>query len=525
MKRIFIAAIAVAILVLGWVALDSYLEGRNASANIETEAAQTGNLRIVVEAPGVVRSNQSALLEWKTSGSIEQVNTSLGEQVFAGDILASLEQTTLPQSIILAQADLVGAQRTLDNLLTSQVQSAQAWQEAEVARQALEDARDPALIQSRSQSALAEAQKALEDAERNYKIIAKPPNQDGIDQAYANLLLAEKRLNNTLKQLDRVRRRATKPEDKLMFFESRELYKRILEGLELKEVQDRRAYEDSLSRYNRLVEPPNPNDLAVAEAELNRAQAQLGQAQIDWERDKDGASPAEIAVLEARLSDAQREWERWKDGPDAGEITAAEARITAAQAAIDLVQVNAPFDGIITGVFAKPGDQVAEGDQVFRLDDLFRMLVDANVSEIDINKLKAGQVAIITFDSIPDREYHGVVVEVPQVGDVLQGVSSFKIVVEIIDADEFIRPEMTATVNVVIDEIVETLLVPNQALRLRDGDRVIYVLRNGEITPLILALGAGSETYTQVISGDLQVGDQIVLNPPSSSEGRDNRSQ
>lgn len=516
MKRAVLAVIAIALLLTGWLAVNRYLNTRNAAAGLETEAAQRDDLRIFVEAPGVVRSDQSALLRWKTSGFVEQVNVSLGDQVNSGEVLASLESTTLPQNIILAQADLVNAQRDLDNLLNSQVKSAQAQQAVEQARQALEDARDPEQVRARAQTALAEALKARDDAERDYEILTKPPSQDVIDQSHANLLLAEKQLNDLQKQIERVRRRATKPEDKLMFFESREMYERILEALELREVQVRRSYEDSLDRYNRLIEPPNPNDVAVAEAELSKAEAQLKQSQLDWERDQDGTSPAELAVLEAQLSDAQREWERWKDGTDEAEIAAVKARIAAAQAALDSVHIQAPFEGTITGVFTHPGDQVGTSEQGFRLDDFSRILVDAAVTEVDINKVKTGQEVVLTLDAVPGREYHGRVVEVPEVAEVVQGVANFNIVIEVTDSDQSLRPQMTAKANLVVEQLQDALLVPNQALRLLEGERVVYILREGEMLPIPLKLGSGSTTYTQVISGNLKEGDQIVLNPPSN---------
>lgn len=525
MKKAVLAVIAVALLLTGWLAVDSFLEKRNASADLETEAAQRGDLKVFVEAPGVVRSDQSATLRWKTSGFVEQVNISLGEQVSRGEVLANLESTSLPQNIILAQADLVNAQRELDDLLSSQVKSAEAQQAVEQSRQALEDARDPQQVRARAQTALAEAQKARDEAERNYEILTKPPSQEVIDQSYANLLLAEKQLNDLQKQIERIRRRATKPEDKLMFFESREMYERILEALELQEVRVRRSYEDSLERYNRLIEPPNPNDVAVAEAELSKAEAQLQQAQLDWQRDQDGTSPAELAVFEAQLADAQREWERWKEGPDQAEIAAVQARIAAAEAALESVHIQAPFEGTITGVFTHAGDQVSISEQGFRLDDLSRILVDAAVTEIDINKVKIGQEVLLTLDAAPGKEYHGKVVDVPAVAEVVQGVANFNIVIEVTDADENLRPQMTAKANLVVQELQDALLVPNQALRLLEGERAVYILRDGEITPIPLKLGSGSTTYTQVISGDLKEGDQIVLNPPGNIQLSINSSQ
>ncbi len=516
MRKYIVIGLAIAVLVAGWLVVDRILNENSANASLETEPIRRDDLRIIVEAPGVVRANQSAMLSWKTTGRVEGVYTSLGDDVSTGELLANLEENSLAQNVILAQAELISAQRALDDLLTSQVQSAQVQKAVDQASQALEDARDPALVQSQAQTALAEAQKSLEVAERNYEILAKTPSQSAIDQTKANLLLAENRLNDTLQQIDRIQRKASRPEDKMMFFESRELYERILEGLELKEIQDRRSYEDSLSRYNRLIEPPNPNDLAIAEAELARSKAQITQAQIEWERAKDGISPAEIAVLEAQLVDAQREWERWKDGPDSAEITAAEARLAVAQATLKQVHIEAPFDGTITAIYSQAGDLVTTGSQAFRLDDLAPLLVDAIVSEVDINKIQLGQAAILTFDSIPDQEYHGTVVEVPAVGEVINNIASFNIVVEIIDADEKVRPEMTTTVNIVVSELTDVLLVPNRALRLGSGERIVYVLRNEEMVSVPLILGAGSDAYSQILEGDLQEGELIVLNPPSN---------
>jgi HlyD family secretion protein len=518
MRKYIVIGLAIAVLVIGWLVTDRILNEQRANASLETEPVRRDDLNIIVEAPGVVRANQSALLRWKTTGRVDAVYPSLEDEVLQGELLANLEQTSLPQNVILARAEQINAQRALDNLLTSQVRRAEVQKTVEQASQALDDARHPAQIQSNAQTALAEAQKSLEEAERNYEIIAKPPSQSAIDQAYANLLLAENQLNDTLEQIDRIQRRASRPEDKMMFFESRELYQQILEGLELKEIQDRRSYEDSLARYNRLIEPPNPYDLAVAEAELARAKAQLAQAQIEWERVKDGVSPAEIAVLEAQLVDAQREWQRWENGPDSAEITAAEARLAVARATLNQAQIVAPFDGTITAIYSQPGDIVSPGSQAFRLDDLTPLLVDARVPEIDINKIQPGQAAILSFDAIPNQEYLGTVVEVPAVGDVVENVASFKVVVEITNADEKIRPEMTTTLSIVVTELSDVLLVPNRALRLSQVERIVYVLRNGEMVPVSLALGAGSDAYTQILAGDLEEGELIVLNPPSTQQ-------
>jgi multidrug efflux pump subunit AcrA (membrane-fusion protein) len=56
--------------------------------------------------------------------------------------------------------------------------------------------------------------------------------------------------------------------------------------------------------------------------------------------------------------------------------------------------------------------------------------------------------------------------------------------------------------------------VPNRAVRVVDGNRVVYVLQNNQPVPVQITLGASSDTMSQVLSGDLKIGDLIVLNPP-----------
>ncbi|MFQ5616328.1 MAG: efflux RND transporter periplasmic adaptor subunit, partial [Anaerolineales bacterium] len=194
-----------------------------------------------------------------------------------------------------------------------------------------------------------------------------------------------------------------------------------------------------------------------------------------------------------------------------------EARIAAAQAALDQIDVAAPFDGIISDVIVKPGDQVSPGSVAFALDDLSRLLVDVEVSEVDINRIEAGQDVVLTFDAVLAKEYHGVVTEVALVGSTVQGVVSFKATVELLDADENVRPGMTAGVNVVVSQLENVLLVPNRAVRVQDGERVVYILDNRSPLPrpVPIDLGVSSETYSQITGGELKEGDKIVLNPPS----------
>jgi HlyD family secretion protein len=334
------------------------------------------------------------------------------------------------------------------------------------------------LLLSQAEQAIARAQERVRDAERRLNNLRSASPQTDIDQARANLVLVENTLERARQDFEPF---ANKPEDNL-----------VRATLQSKLSQAQKEYDAAVSRLNNLLGTSNPIDLSVAESDL--------------------------AVAQAELEDAQEHYETLLSGPDPDDVAAAEARVAAAQATVDLRQIIAPFPGTVTEVQSKPGDQVAPGSVAFRLDDLSHLLVDVQVSEVDINRLRLGQEVNLSFDAILNRDYHGVVHEVALVGSTIEGVVDFQVTVELVDADEAVRPGMTAAVNIIVEQLEEVVLVPNRAVRLRDGNRVVYVLRSEVPEPVTVTLGASSEVYSQLLEGDLRLGDQIILNPPTEFE-------
>ncbi len=510
---------------------------------LETVTLERGPLISFIEADGVVRSEQSAVLAWDISAQVSEVTVEVGDQVTKGQILASLDQNSLPSSVIMAQVDLINAQQELDDLLNSQSQQAGALKAVEDAKRALEDAFNPAMTQAQAQSAIANAERDLERAQRHYDILMTPASAWSLQQIYSNILLTEKSIADLEEDVTDAEKKAN--QTILHPFESRIFYKQLYSNLQIQLAQMQKRYVTLVDRYNELQAPPDPTDVAVAEAALFAAQAQLADAQRQWQRIKDGPTEAEIAVLDAKLGDAQREWERLKDGPTVDDIAAVEARIAAALASLAKTQIAAPFAGVITEVNHRPGEQVDPGSIAFRLDDLSRLFVDLQVSEIDINSVDLGQDVLLTYDAVLAKEYHGVVVAISPVGTETQGVVNFEVTIELTDADSAIRPGMTASVGIEISRIENALLVPNQAIRALDGQRVVYLFGNriasgipaapnegspnrplgglletlgggvspNMIQPSPITVGVSADNYSEVIAGDLVEGDEILLNP------------
>lgn len=388
------------------------------AALFQSAVIERGNLTATVGATGTVRARQTATLLWQTSGTVENVNAQIGDLVKAGEVLAMLSKTSLPQTVILAEAELVSAQQNLENLKESDTARAQAFIALRNTREAFEKAYD-------------------------YR----------------------QSLNYPLERTEV--RMATE----------------IVNGIPVQ-----------VPKYKSYKSKPTAEEIEKADADL--------------------------ALKQAQYEDAKRAYERVENGPNVEDLEAAQARVDAAQATLNLGRLTAPFSGTVTEAMPLPGDQVSTGAMAFRVDDLHSLLVDVELSEVDINSVTIGQTVTLTFDAILGKEYQGEVVKVSQAGSVVGGVVNFTVTVELTDPDELVKPGMTAAVNIVVKEIKDAVLVPNRAVRLVDGDRVVFVLgEDGKPQKVEIRLGASSDTMSVVIGGDLKEGDRIILNPTADLTG------
>src|SRR5215216_3285467 len=378
------------------------------ASEFQTAKVERGNLTATIGATGTVRARQTAVLIWQAAGMVDIVNVKVGDNVPANFVMASLAKSSLPQSVIMAEADLVDAQKALDDLLNSTT------------------------AQAESVVALREAQEVYDKA--------------------AN-------------------------------------WREELNGkIDIKEIHYKKIYGRTVPILKEYRGFASEETIAKADEDL--------------------------ALAKAKVDDAQREYDRLKNGPDAVDIAAAQARVDAAQATLNLARVIAPFAGTVTEAYPLPGDQVAAGATAYRVDNLSSLLVDVEVSEVDINNVSVGQPVTLSFDAILGKDYHGQVVEVAQTGTSVQGVVNFKVTVELTDADSDVKPGMTAAVNIVVNEMQDVVLVPNRAVRLVDGERVVYLLVDGQPVKTEIRLGPSSDTVSVVAGGDIKEGDTVVLNPP-----------
>ena len=324
---------------------------------------------------GTVKTNRVDV-NLRYGGRVAEVYAAEGQAINKGDLLIRLEDDILIAQYHQAEAELsqataeynlmksqplseqrqalitnteldrLYAQQTLDSLFNnSRIEGAKAKKRLEESERALEDILNSTIRQTQAKEKIASAQKALDSAKRNYLILSTPPSQAVIDGAYARLKLAESVLEKTREDLEWARDKLQGnmgpdiPKE-LYITEYKSGFRQTVQALEMKLSQDTLAYEHALQEYQRLLEPPDPIELALSEAALALAEAKLEQAQREYLRVMDGPTKAEIDLLEAQIQAARREYTKHLNGPNPDELAKAKARVKQEEAKLKLADGN-----------------------------------------------------------------------------------------------------------------------------------------------------------------------------------------
>jgi HlyD family secretion protein len=286
--------------------------------------------------------------------------------------------------------------------------------------------------------------------------------------------------------------------------------------------------------------------LAAAEARLVDAKATLTEREIVFNRaerlSKQGISSTQD------LDTARAARARAEAGvlAAAADIQVVKAELTMQETDITKTRILSPVDGIVLKRDAEPGQTVASSLQapvLFTLaEDLARMQLEAAVDEADIGAVQAGQRATFTVDAYPGKSFPAVIETIEYSPEVTDNVVTYKAVLIVDNKDLLLRPGMTATAQIVTQEVGNALSVPNAAFRYApprqersqgfsvtnlfiprmpprergqapsaDGERTIHILENGAPKPIKVMTGVSDGRLTEIVSGELREGDEVIV--------------
>jgi HlyD family secretion protein len=207
------------------------------------------------------------------------------------------------------------------------------------------------------------------------------------------------------------------------------------------------------------------------------------------------------------------------------------AALTVAETNVRYTRILSPVDGVVISRAVDVGQTVAASFQTPTLftiaQDLTKMQIDTNIAESDIGVIKVGQDVEFTVDAYPDTTFKGKVWQIRQAPIIVQNVVTYDVVIQVNNRDLKLMPGMTANVSVIIMTRHDVLRITNAALRFRFSEKPagagagagspekkgpsVWALENGKPKRINITPGISDGTYTEVASGDLKEGQNIIV--------------
>lgn len=425
------------------------------NTEIATEPAVIGSIASNIEATGTIEAKQTVLLRWQSDGVVSEVFATVGEMAFADRSLAELDLNTVGKTINDANSDLFLAKDEFDVVKTSNTSINEARNKVSVTYDDMVIAQD------------------------HYDWVIAPRTTDDLNDY----------LQDDIQSVD----------DQLKFMEFIEQFfyadmtdnnpKKIEFNLQVMQLEQSKS--DQIARWNWFNGEPSQIDIDLAAGQL--------------------------AVAKAAYEDAVRVYERLLADEGRTEYSQASNRVDADQTVINRASLINTIDGTVTLVENKVGDMVKAGAIGARVDDLSEYHVKLFLSEVDVNKISVGDITQVTSEALPDLNLSGEIRSIELAGRETNGVMAYEVIVAIEGDTESINPGNTVNLLIEIEKEDQALLVPTKAIRIYNGEKIVFVLLDGVETPVAIRTGIRNSEYTQVVGGNLDTGDEIILNPPPVS--------
>ena len=234
------------------------------------------------------------------------------------------------------------------------------------------------------------------------------------------------------------------------------------------------------------------------------------------------------------------------------QVSEAQATLEANETDLSKAVIHSPINGIVLTRSVEPGQTVASSLQspvLFTLaEDLTRMELHVDVDEADVGQVKEGQEATFAVDAHPNRTFPALIAQVRYGSQTVNGVVTYKTVLNVDNSDLSLRPGMTATADITVKKVENAILLPNAALRFAplikekevtsnggllsklmprrrhrssqeqrkddivDNKQIVWTLRDGQLIAVAVITGVTDGKMTEVVSGDIEPGMELVVN-------------
>lgn len=466
MRRPFVIGIVIVVIAAGTGAY-MLTRGDAASVSYRTGVATLGTVTQTVSLSGNLAPDGETDLDFAGAGKVTAVNVLSGQTVTIGEVLATQDPSTVDASLTQAEATLASAQANLAQAEAGTSATSLAQAEAQV---------------NSSYVSYANAVTSLADT--------KAVNAQMVAQAYSAYTAAQ--ATATAAGCTSGDTTPPCPQDEATI------------------AQDYQAWQAA------QVKSTQGDDQAQGQVNADKVQWQNAKLSLSALQSGSTTTSAQIAVAQSQVQIDQ-------------------VNLSNAQAAVNAATLKAPTSGTVEAVNITNGQQISSGGTggatsgasgtathaiVIIAPGVFE--VTGSVSDALVNEIAVGQSAEVVAAGSSEA-VAGKVTAVAEAATVTSGVATFPVTVVLSGSNPSLRPGMSASVRVIINQVVGVTTVPTSAVHTTGAGSTVTLFVNGKPVPTAVTVGASDATLTQILSG-IKVGDQVVIATitstiPSSTTG------
>lgn len=283
--------------------------------------------------------------------------------------------------------------------------------------------------------------------------------------------------------------------------------------------------------------------VANQKAEMTRLESDLKSSELSFELSKLNIEQmkfeAEIKQQEAKLNHQKNELNFKKANQDLEsrktihrselskveiEVQQKRSDLERAKRDLEMLTLSAPKDGLAvyetnwsTGRKITIGDTPWSGMTLVSLPDLSTMESLTYINEVDVSRIKKGLEVLVKLDAFQDSTFKGKISSVASLGKNKERDSKikvFEITVDIESQSEILKPGMTTSNKIIINEISDVVFIPQEAVFEIEGKKIAYVKNGSGFDEQEIVVGEKSENYIVVTSG-LKQGEEVALRDPN----------
>ena len=237
---------------------------------------------------------------------------------------------------------------------------------------------------------------------------------------------------------------------------------------------------------------------------LQAAKSRAAVAEANYHRQKDLFEKGMSALRD--VQEAERDWE------------AAKADVSASSSALDMVGTSdgtagtyvlrAPIGGTVTKRSATVGTLVDTEHALFEIVDVSQLWAEIDVPEIHVPRVRPGQRVALRVESLPGREFHGVVKFISPVIDPTTRTAKARATLQ--NRDGALRVNMFARARIVDDSNAASVLVPQEAVQDVKGIQLVFVQLQPDTYEARRVKTSPAENNMVAVASDLRPGDRVV---------------